>query len=132
MAELSSETSPWFLSSAILLQQQKNSSILVSLKHSEFFMNEHEHAQFITYSHYYTIQQQNLFLLMNASRNNLKASYKLHHVGEKKAGLTNYHVRRDKAAYAHSSLLTDVNTGWNPAWISLSSHKVTVPVLAEM
>lgn len=96
--------------------------MLVSIKHSEFFMNEHEHVQFLTYSHYYTIQQKNWFLLMNASRNNLKASYKLHHVGEKKAGLTNYHVRRDKAAYAHSSLLTDVNTGWNPARISLSSH----------
>lgn len=59
---------------------------------------------------------------MNASRNNLKASYKLHHVGEKKVVLTNYHVGRDKAAYTHSSLLTDVNTGWNPARISLSSH----------
>lgn len=40
------------------------------------------------YFHYYTIQQKKtLFLLMNASRNILKASYKLHHVGEKKAGL---------------------------------------------
>lgn len=122
MAKFSAGTSPRFLSFAILLQQQKHSSMLVSIKHSEFFMNEHEHVQFLTYSHYYTIQQKNLFLLMNASRNNLKASYKLHHVGEKKAGLTNYHVRRDKAAYAHSSLLTDVNTGWNPARISLSSH----------
>lgn len=122
MAKLSAGTSPRFLSFAILLQQQNHSSMLVSIKHSEFFMNEHEHVQFLTYSHYYTIQQKNLFLLMNAFRNNLKASYKLHHVGEKKAGLTNYHVRRDKAAYAHSSLLTDVNTGWNPARISLSSH----------
>lgn len=47
-------------------------------------MNEHIHFTSISIT---TLSNKNLFLLMNASRNILKASYKLHHVGEKKAGL---------------------------------------------
>lgn len=48
---------------------------------------------------------------MNASRNIVKASYGFHHGRQKSNSLTNYRVKRDEAAYAYSSLMTDVNAG---------------------
>ena len=86
-------------------------------------MNENEQHLIYDYFHYYTIQQKNLFFIDECLKEHSQGQLQAPPCGrEKSRSLTNYHVRRDKAAYAYSSLMTDVNTGWNPAWISLSPH----------
>lgn len=78
-------------------------------------MNEidaHIQAMTITIFNTTLSNGKNSFLLMNTSRNIVKASFKFHHTGDEKAiHWQNYCVKRDEATYAYRSLMTDVNTG---------------------